>query len=55
MKKLNKDKDLQTTFIFSTHDSRIVQMCYHVVYIIDGQIRKDEHKAGSDFYGTEVK
>lgn len=50
MKSLNKDPDLQTTFIFSTHDSRIVDMCDHVVHILDGQITNDEHKAGSDVY-----
>ena len=39
MKELNNDKDLQTTFIFSTHDKRIVQMCDHVIHIFDGQIK----------------
>ena len=41
MKSLNKDPDLQTTFIFSTHDSRIVDMCDHVVHLLDGQITND--------------
>ncbi len=50
MKSLNKDLDLQTTFIFSTHDSRIVDMCDHVVHILDGQVINDEHKEGSDVY-----
>lgn len=50
MKSLNKDPELQTTFIFSTHDSRIVDMCDHVVHILDGQVINDEHKAGSDVY-----
>ena len=50
MKSLNKDPELQTTFIFSTHDSRIVDMCDHVVHILDGQIQNDEHKIGSDTY-----
>lgn len=50
MKSLNKDPELQTTFIFSTHDSRIVDMCDHVVHILDGQITNDEHKVGSDVY-----
>lgn len=51
MKDLNKDKDLQTTFIFSTHDARIVEMCDHVIHIFDGLVRKEEHKDGSDIYG----
>lgn len=55
MKALNKDPDLQTTFIFSTHDSRIVDMCDHVVHLLDGQITKNEYKTGSDVYGTEVR
>ena len=53
MKDLNRDPELQTTFIFSTHDSRIVQMCDHVVHIFDGQIKEDEHKTGSDVYNVE--
>ena len=55
MKDLNRDPELQTTFIFSTHDSRIVQMCDHVVHIFDGNIKEDEHKAGSDVYNVESK
>lgn len=50
MKSLNKDPELQTTFIFSTHDSRIVDMCDHVVHILDGQVTNDEYKTGSDKY-----
>ena len=55
MKDLNRDTDLQTTFIFSTHDSRIVDMCDHVVHIFDGNIKEDEHKNGSDVYNVESK
>lgn len=50
MKELNKDSELQTTFIFSTHDKRIVDMCDHVIHIFDGLVKEDEHKAGSDVY-----
>lgn len=50
MKELNKDPDLQTTFIFSTHDKRIVDMCDHVIHIFDGAVKEDEHKEGSDIY-----
>ncbi len=52
MKELNKDKDLQTTFIFSTHDARIVEMCDHVVHIFDGLVKEDEYKTGSDIYNV---
>lgn len=39
MKKLNKD--LNTTFIFSTHDAKIVNMSDHVIKIKDGTIISD--------------
>ena len=55
MKDLNRDPELQTTFIFSTHDSRIVEMCDHVIHIFDGLIKEDEHKTGSDVYNVESK
>ena len=55
MKSLNNDSELQTTFIFSTHDSRIVDMCDHVVHLLDGKVVNDEYKNGSDVYGTEVR
>lgn len=37
MKKLNEE--LGTTFIFSTHDAKIVEMAKHVIKIRDGQIQ----------------
>lgn len=55
MKSLNQDKELQTTFIFSTHDSRIVAMCGHVIQLLDGKIVSDEMQAGSDVYGAEAR
>lgn len=36
MKKLNEE--LHTTFIFSTHDAKIVDMCNHVIKIRDGKV-----------------
>ncbi|MCQ2611886.1 MAG: ABC transporter ATP-binding protein [Treponema sp.] len=36
MKKLNHE--LKTTFVFSTHDAKIVDMSDHVIHIKDGQI-----------------
>ncbi len=50
MKDLNRDPELQTTFLFSTHDSRIVDMCNHVIHLLDGSVTQDEHKAGNDTY-----
>lgn len=54
MKNLNRDKELLTTFIFSTHDARIVEMCDHVVHLLDGKIIQDEYKKGSDIYNVEA-
>lgn len=42
MKKLNEE--LHTTFIFSTHDAKIVEMCNHVIRIRDGQSVGEEIK-----------
>lgn len=39
MQKLNKE--LKTTFIFSTHDAKIVQMSNHVIKIQDGKVIQD--------------
>ena len=36
MKKLNEE--LGTTFVFSTHDKKIVEMANHVIKIADGKI-----------------
>ena len=39
MQKLNKE--LKTTFVFSTHDQKIVGMANHVIQISDGHIVND--------------
>ena len=36
---LRLNKELNTTFIFSTHDSKIVEMSNHVIKIRDGEIQ----------------
>ncbi|WP_320127860.1 ABC transporter ATP-binding protein [uncultured Sphaerochaeta sp.] len=46
MKKMNKD--VGTTFIFSTHDQTIVDIADHVIILKDGKIVSDErNKSGS--------
>ena len=45
MQKLNSE--LCTTFVFSTHDKRIVEMCNHVIYIFDGQKVKEENSSAN--------
>jgi putative ABC transport system ATP-binding protein len=42
MKKLNKE--LNTTFVFSTHDAKIVDMSDHVIRIKDGVVTGEEHR-----------
>ena len=42
MCKLNEE--LQTTFLFSTHDAHIVEMCNHVIYILDGEQVNEVHR-----------
>jgi putative ABC transport system ATP-binding protein len=36
MKQINEQE--KTTFIFSTHDARVIEMAHRVVRISDGQI-----------------
>jgi putative ABC transport system ATP-binding protein len=52
MKQLNKE--LNTTFVFSTHDKRIENMCNHVIHIFDGIVKNDEYKEPCDNYTVEA-
>jgi putative ABC transport system ATP-binding protein len=45
MLKLNRD--VGTTFIFSTHDSMVMEFARRVVHIRDGQIDSEERKPGN--------
>ena len=40
MKQLNKE--LQTTFIFATHDEKVMQYLDRTIYLRDGMVEKDE-------------
>ena len=44
MKRMNRD--LGTTFIFSTHDQEIVDLADHVIRLQDGQVVKDYRPNG---------
>jgi putative ABC transport system ATP-binding protein len=46
MKKVNKEMD--TTFIFSTHDAKIVGLADHVIRLKDGLITENYKQEGSD-------
>ena len=42
MEKLNKEENI--TFIFSTHDARVVKRARRIITLEDGKILKDETK-----------
>jgi len=43
MKRLNKE--LNTTFIFSTHDEKVMQYLDRIIYLKDGMVERDERKS----------
>ena len=43
MQRLNREH--RTTFIFSTHDPRVMNHATRIIRLKDGQIEHDEHKA----------
>ncbi|MFZ2636798.1 MAG: ABC transporter ATP-binding protein [Rectinemataceae bacterium] len=49
MKKINRD--LQTTFIFSTHDAKIVDVADHIIRLRDGLVTEN-YRRGEDVAGT---
>ncbi len=46
MAKLNKDYEM--TFVFSTHDARVIERARRIVNLEDGQIKSDETAKGID-------
>jgi len=40
MVKLNKE--LKTTFIFATHDEKVIRYLKRKIYLVDGRVTKDE-------------
>jgi len=42
MRRLNRDQGI--TFVFSTHDPRVVAHAHRVVTLVDGRVAKDENK-----------
>jgi putative ABC transport system ATP-binding protein len=49
MKKINRERD--TTFVFSTHDSSIVEIADHVIRLQDGLVVADQRK-GKEHVGA---
>ncbi|MFN8206963.1 MAG: ABC transporter ATP-binding protein [Bacteroidales bacterium] len=46
MKKLNQE--LKTTFLFATHDEKVMQYLDRIISLKDGEVEKDERKKSSD-------
>ena len=42
MEKLNRE--LETTFIFATHDDKVIQYLRRIITLEDGQVASDERK-----------
>lgn len=42
MSKLNKEENM--TFIFSTHDARVIERAHRVITLVDGKVESDEMK-----------
>ena len=40
MEKLNRE--LETTFIFATHDEKVINYLRRKIYLLDGKVDKDE-------------
>ena len=38
----NLNRELNTTFIFATHDEKVIQYLRRKIYLVDGQVVKDE-------------
>lgn len=49
MEKMNREMNI--TFIFSTHDPRVIERARRVVTLVDGEVNKDESRAdvGSEY------
>lgn len=53
MRRLNHEQGI--TFIFSTHDPRVVAHAHRVVTLVDGRVSKDETKTPAPVSGTPVE
>jgi putative ABC transport system ATP-binding protein len=51
MEKINKE--LETTFIFATHDEKVIQYLRRKITLIDGKVAKDEVYDTTDARGEE--
>jgi putative ABC transport system ATP-binding protein len=40
MEKLNRE--LQTTFLFATHDDKVIKYLHRKIFLLDGRVDRDE-------------
>ncbi len=53
MSRMNKEQNI--TFVFSTHDQRVIGRARRVITLVDGAVDSDEYRATrSDLHGREV-
>ena len=45
MEQLNRERG--ATFVFSTHDPRVMERARRLVRVVDGQVERDEDSAAS--------
>jgi putative ABC transport system ATP-binding protein len=38
----NLNRELKTTFLFATHDEKVISYLHRKIYLIDGRVDKDE-------------
>jgi putative ABC transport system ATP-binding protein len=53
MERLNREHG--TTFVFSTHDPRVMQRARRLINLVDGQIERDERKNSGDPAGDPAE
>jgi putative ABC transport system ATP-binding protein len=39
---VNLNKELQTTFVFATHDEKVIKYLRRKITLVDGKVAKDE-------------
>jgi putative ABC transport system ATP-binding protein len=52
MERLNREHG--TTFVFSTHDPRVMQRARRLIRLVDGQIERDERKNSGDLAAGDL-
>ena len=53
MRNLNENRGI--TFLFSTHDPRVVAYARRVVTLVDGRVSKDQHKKSNSLSAEEIE